>query len=610
MLKVIKNFAPAAIFVAAILTLGVLSEQSSAIQIHSDLVVRVHSSLSLIVPRQEVRLMLNPNNNEVVFQDLGINLSTNNKNGAKVYMTTNRAGGLQQVENNWQKRATSEFSSATSLVGRNTGYEIEAVSDYPSSEWQIGHHFSVPVEDFPKGKWGVSIDGGATYAGVPAKGDTYLVVIDKEQPSVNEQATIRFGARSKDELPSDYYENTVIFTAVATFSPKTINSIIYMQEIDAEVADSMAEGAQYQLMDIRDGKKYWISRLADGNIWMTQNLNLDLSSDVALTPDDTDIRENWTPLYSTVPDLNSEYDGWVKDGSSPRSFGVTTQYDYKYGFSGVYSSLSNCESQNTTYEFCEHYNVGKYYNWAAAIAKNDITAIAEDGETINIDQSICPAGWRLPIGYQGEYEQSDFAKLIDKSKIATVNTGRDGYSDANYLANGFDTIKTSPLFIATADAKITPGRSVSSLPSSYATYWTSTIHNAPNVDVFTFENNSARTLLPNTVISSGDAFDNLGIGRSVRCMARPTHVHRINYTDGYGGIIASQIEENSSSTWTMTLQPSKYISSEAYNNFNLSNMKYWTCYDGTGSNYYSYAQEGSTVTFSSDSVLSCYANFD
>lgn len=608
MLKVIKNFVPAAIFIAAILAFGALSEKSSAIQIRSDFVVRVNSSLSLTVPSQEVKLMLTPGSNEIVYKDLDINLHTNNKNGATVYISTNKSTYPRSAANYYDYE--DRWTAANSLVGRTTSREIESIG---LEKGTIG------IDSFPRGKWGVSIDGGETYAGVPPKNLTAKPVLEAENDATDRTATVRFGAKVDDELPSDYYENTVVFTAIATYSPKTVESIIYMQEIDTEVAESMVEGAQYQLLDIRDGKKYWVSRLADGNVWMTQNLDLTLSTGITLTPDDTDISEDWTPVHSTIANFNSEYDSWVKDGTSPYSFGITNDYDkmYVFGPSG-YGTITNCENQNSTYEYCEHYNVGKYYNWAAAVAKNDVTAIAVDGEDLNIDQSICPAGWKLPVGYQGEGQQSDFTAMISKAKVATVVTNSDGMSEATYLTNGYDMTRLTPLFLVTAGERTSSGQ-IDKWPS-IGTYWTSTIHDSPNVDFIAFRNGSSATLLTNTNTgvysttgTTTSIYEELSIGRSVRCLTRPTETHVIEYVNNNGVVIGRQVEANTVSIWPMMIQPYKYIDSNTYNTNNLSRVKYWSCWPSNNSgNGGGQIQEGGTVTVDStnNNKMVCRAYFD
>ena len=64
----------------------------------------------------------------------------------------------------------------------------------------------------------------------------------------------------------------------------------------------------FALKDTRDGKRYLVRRLADGNCWMTQNLNLDLYTGMTLTSADTDLngeRTTWT-IASTAENTNDE----------------------------------------------------------------------------------------------------------------------------------------------------------------------------------------------------------------------------------------------------------------------------------------------------------------
>lgn len=71
------------------------------------------------------------------------------------------------------------------------------------------------------------------------------------------------------------------------------------------------EGDTKRLIDKRDGKYYWVAKLADGNCWMTQNLDLDLSTGTTLTPDNTNIPSNWPPSTSTT--TGSSFSGYSTD---------------------------------------------------------------------------------------------------------------------------------------------------------------------------------------------------------------------------------------------------------------------------------------------------------
>ena len=156
----------------------------------------------------------------------------------------------------------------------------------------------------------------------------------------------------------------------------------YMQNFTASQCDSMAQGDQIQLVDSRDSKVYWVGKLPDGNCWMTQNLDLDLSTSKTLTPADTNIPSNWTPSTSTTTTISG-----YNNPDTAKSYNPGDVY---------YENTSGTDS---------HYYAGNYYQWSAATAGYTST-----GEST---QSICPKGWKLP-------NQSQFQALID-SGLTTSN---------------------------------------------------------------------------------------------------------------------------------------------------------------------------------------------
>ena len=151
-----------------------------------------------------------------------------------------------------------------------------------------------------------------------------------------------------------------------------------MQDFTASQCNSMTQGDQIQMVDSRDGKMYWVGKLPDGNCWMTQNLDLDLSTSKTLTPADTNIPKNWTPSTSTTTSIS----GYNSD--TGKSYNPGDKY-----YEGSYSA-----SNPTTM----HYHVGNYYQWSAATA--GYTGFGRS------TRSICPKGWTLP-------SERQFQTLID-----------------------------------------------------------------------------------------------------------------------------------------------------------------------------------------------------
>ena len=158
-----------------------------------------------------------------------------------------------------------------------------------------------------------------------------------------------------------------------------------MQNFDGK----LAIGEKKTLCDNRDGKEYVVTKQNDGKIWMTTNLDLDLVSDengggalrtkpngetevVPLTPENTNIDQNYYPRRSTSTDKTEE---WLYEDDlnpEPESFkDVMPDYSFDSG---------NKED-------------GNYYNYLSA------TADVLDFQTLDINptlsQSICPVGWKM-----------------------------------------------------------------------------------------------------------------------------------------------------------------------------------------------------------------------
>ncbi|MCR5832890.1 MAG: InlB B-repeat-containing protein [Candidatus Saccharibacteria bacterium] len=194
------------------------------------------------------------------------------------------------------------------------------------------------------------------------------------------------------------------------------------------------------LTDIRDGKTYWIAKMADGHCWMTQNLDLDIETTpnkvAALTSENTDLNVynangytdalgysqdsttnviTWTPERATLTAEEMVASNWAASNS------YTTNYSLDpgdYYYTDTFQTSLNSPAINlldddhssalwqsffSTTPFAGngvHGHVGNYYTWSAAVASND-TSSYRSSTLANIannpQNSICPAGWRLPL---------------------------------------------------------------------------------------------------------------------------------------------------------------------------------------------------------------------
>ena len=373
---------------------------------------------------------------------------------------------------------------------------------------------SVTQAKFANNTWGYNLraasEGEANdkteYQAVPTSGDTALKTTSA--PS-NDSYNLTFGAKVNTSIPSGTYTNTVAVSVVANpaFVP-VFDGIQTMQEMTSTICADAAENDTAQLTDTRDGKKYWVTKLADGNCWMTQNLDLDLTNGTPLTPDDSDVSSNWNPLRTTEQpgtitstNTNTETYSWdlgmyVKSdpdgysdycgGSSIKGLADASCTDA--GWTNV-STMTPMDDGNATdvisgSTYNAHYLVGNLYQWNAATAGTGGTITSQDAT-----DSICPKGWQLPTSNNSN--SGSFQALMNAYSIGNDSTK----------------ITQSPLYFHPSGFV----RSGSLWSAGYnGLYWSSTAYssssNAYNLDF------SSGAVYP-----SGS--NNRYIGRSVRCLA-------------------------------------------------------------------------------------------
>ncbi len=201
-----------------------------------------------------------------------------------------------------------------------------------------------------------------------------------------------------------------------------------MQEVTTTQLNTLLPntGDTMTLKDSRDNQKYTVGKLADGNVWLLDNLALDL-----INTDITDLKGK-----TNASDTSLEYLKGIRTGTTSDQYptaGVTTFTSANnYSIPNMISSGtcydSNCANDPTTGNWTKDsvvgaianskgYNkIGIYYNYCAASAgtycwgngtsyTGSPEADPNSGSLIDIDGDICPLGWRMPISIaNGEYQ--------------------------------------------------------------------------------------------------------------------------------------------------------------------------------------------------------------
>ena len=262
-------------------------------------------------------------------------------------------------------------------------------------------------------------------------------------------------------------------------SGTTITTIGCMQDFNDgnmfSIAESMTQGQQYQLYDNRDNQQYWVAKQADGNIWMTQNLDLCVGCTgvATLTSNNTDLNISGSVPYidgytnsggviTWTPASTAKTSDYTLSGNtvSP-SIGTTNNVPYSveggdryYYTSGSTSTdtvktLEQCVEAGHSEGDCKHYHAGNYYTWTEAIASNDTSEYqsSSSAKINNAANSLCPKGWKLPGTRKRQYVSRN-TSLVGYlwQKAGAINK----LISPAFVTDGFNNIRTSPLYFVRA----------------------------------------------------------------------------------------------------------------------------------------------------------------
>ncbi|MBQ3470711.1 InlB B-repeat-containing protein [Candidatus Saccharibacteria bacterium] len=252
----------------------------------------------------------------------------------------------------------------TNTTVKNYGYSIRCISSDPETHtltYNANGGSNAPSSPEP-----ISANGLVTFTisnTTPTRsGYTFAGWTDEKGNEVQPGGTFR----TKDQnavLYAIWTNNSCNPTATTIGTGNTTTDAVCLQDVKPSMKASLpiadATIGTYNLIDARDGQSYTVAKLADGNLWLTKNLNYGGTNDALLTSYDTDLPSGTTfkaPASTTAFETTNNNDTYI----SPK---ILTDNTY-----------------------------GGYYSYAAAIASTD----AYSSSNQNITTSICPKGWDLP----------------------------------------------------------------------------------------------------------------------------------------------------------------------------------------------------------------------
>ena len=357
-----------------------------------------------------------------------LSISTNNETGYSLYMATS----------NGENTLTSQNPGTSDVIAAVNGGDNGVTSaGFGNNTW--GYNLSQEA-----------VSDTTAYKAVPtATGDTALITT--ESPTEADIYNLTFGTKVDTSLPSGTYSNDVVVSVVANpaFVP-VFDGIQTMQEMTSTICTDAAENDTAQLTDTRDGKKYWVTKLADGNCWMTQNLDLDLTNGTPLTPEDSDVSSNWNPPRTTekngtvtsnsnntetyswdfglyVKSDPDDYDSYCNNVKTMNGCeGWTDATDLTPAETEWTGSIDNTVSGNT---YDAHFLIGNLYQWNAATAGTGGTITSQEAT-----DSICPKGWQLPTSNNSN--SGSLGGLVGSLNSTTITQAPYYFNPSGYVYSG------------------------------------------------------------------------------------------------------------------------------------------------------------------------------
>ena len=300
------------------------------------------------------------------------------------------------------------------------------------------------------------------------------------------------------------------------------------------------------LTDTRDNNVYTVARLADGKCWMTENLRL--NSEDTISNEDIAASQGYGNATNSAQGnlgkfiglANSEDANFTNnttanslysiDGSNG-TININSNSNYypgyrmpRYNKNNTNMATNATNSDNTTTltnsynannNHVRWYGYGNYYTWPAAIAD---TAYYGQNNTSVTTTSICPTGWRLPIGGQTTVNTTGDFYVLTKTLMGGTEPNTNNTNGYGYYQGIVDNVDLG----ATA-SKVLRAYPTNVVYSGYSNgssafnrgsdgyYWSSSVYSSSN---------AYRLYLSSSFVSPGTGLYNKYFGFSVRCIAQ------------------------------------------------------------------------------------------
>ena len=388
----------------AVLALGFAIYQLNSL-VHADdvTVSAVIETVLAITAPDKLDLNLTPSSSgTLATSDATVNVSTNNSTGYTLSMSTTTDNTALTHTN-----GTNSINSTSSPVSSPTALSSNTWGWYPSSL--------------------ATNPGGSNYqfAAIPSLSSAYPLK-STDAMSTNDETTVSFGVMADTSIPAGSYSNTITFTTIANYVPKTLTIVFNSNGGTGLMANQYIDAGSNQNLNLNSFSK-------DGYIFSGWNTSPDgtgtgyadgASYSVSSEPDNllVILYAQWEQVVymqdftaSQCSSLASSSDYTVTDRRDNNTYTVRyingncwmTQNLRLAGGTTITSTYSNVSSSYTipttdltsgdSYTDGRIHNsgdttTGYWYNFCAASAGTN----CQNSTQYDTTYDICPKGWRLP----------------------------------------------------------------------------------------------------------------------------------------------------------------------------------------------------------------------
>ena len=291
---------------------------------------------------------------------------------------------------------------------------------------ETSEYYIAPVTDdvLTNNTWGYTTEEESKdYLPIPLATDPTTIVKGYDNID-DEPVDIYYTIQVDKDLPAGTYTGTLEYILADNNFPSTLTT---MQGMTTEICEDTFTPDAFKadsvtiedivptatLIDIRDNKTYTVAKLADGNCWMAQNLDLQ-KEDLVVASLDSANTDNPAEGFELPDSQTSGDEDWMDWGHPEEA--INTAHVYDLGNSNV-----------------EYERYGNYYNWYTATAGTGTYNIGDSDGTYRAVGSICPTGWRLPNNsneQEGDnYGVTDYSNLLYQYGILKSATSKGANTD-------------------------------------------------------------------------------------------------------------------------------------------------------------------------------------